>query len=184
VIARVCVLLALIAWPLQSLDDAARRGVQLAREPWLDAPMHAASEDARFALIVGAGVAAVSGAAGRAVLIEGAVALAPVNLAVEALKYAIDRARPDGTRRRSNASFPSSHAANAFAVAIVLARRWRRGATGFLLLAALVAYSRMYLDRHWLTDVVAGAALGAGGAWIMLRAWKRWNDRRALARAA
>ena len=74
--------------------------------------MHFASDGARPVLVAGAVVALVAGPVGRAVLLESAVALVPVNIVVEALKRVTFRARPDGSRRRSNAGFPSSHAAN------------------------------------------------------------------------
>ena len=157
--------------PWQPLDDAARTAVQHARRPWLEAPMHALTDGGRPLLVAGAIAALAAGTVGRTGLVESAVVLAPVNLVVEGLKWATYRARPDGSHRRSNAAFPSSHAANAFALAVVLGRRWRRAAAPLAILATLVAYSRMYLDRHWLTDVGAGAAIGALGAWLALWAW-------------
>ena len=101
-------------------------------------------------------------------------ALAGTNLVVETLKRAIGRPRPDGERRRSNSSFPSSHAANAFALAWVLGARWRRGIPVFFALALLLAFSRMYLNRHFLSDVLVGALIGvicawAAASWLPLR---------------
>jgi undecaprenyl-diphosphatase len=162
----------LLAWPLLPIDRSVRDAVQAERRPWLEAPMHAVSDDARPAL--GAGlVVALLVPAGRAFAIEAALALAPVNVTVETLKRLTDRARPDGAHSRSNAAFPSSHAANAFAVATVLARRWRRTWPAAFALAAIVAYSRLYLDRHWFTDVLAGAALGALLAGLTVELWRR-----------
>jgi undecaprenyl-diphosphatase len=172
---RVLLLAALLAWPTQTWDDAVRSAAQASRRPWLEAPMHVVSDGARPLLVAGAVTALVAGAAGRAVLLETAVVLIPVNLTVELLKRVTFRARPDGTRRQSNAAFPSSHVANAFAVAFVLARRWRRLWPAVFPLAIAVAWSRIYLDRHWLSDVVAGALLGAGLAWLALLAWERWR---------
>jgi membrane-associated phospholipid phosphatase len=57
-------------------------------------------------------------------------------------------------------SFPSGHAMSAFAVAgaiALLAPRLRRPV---LALAALIAFSRVYLGVHFWLDVLAGAALG------------------------
>jgi len=168
-------LAALLAWAVQPIDDGARAAFQRWRTPWLERPMHVASDAGRPVLIV-AGIAGLAGGGvARAVVGEAVVVLIPVNLAVEGLKRLTDRARPDGTRRRSNAAFPSSHAANAFAVAVVLARRWRRGAVAFFVAAALVAWSRLYLDRHWLSDVVAGIGLGCLLAWGTLRVLADWR---------
>jgi undecaprenyl-diphosphatase len=108
------------------------------------------------------------------------VALAGTNLVVEVLKRAVGRTRPDGARKRSNSSFPSSHAANAFALAWVLGARWRRGAPWFLALALTVAFSRMYLNRHFLSDVVAAALIGMICSW----AAARWLPLRRRARSS
>lgn len=57
--------------------------------------------------------------------------------------------------------FPSNHASQAFAVASVLADRfgWQVGVVSYGA-ASLVALSRIGLDEHWTSDVVAGAILG------------------------
>ena len=81
-------------------------------------------------------------------------------------------ARPDGEHKRSNAAFPSSHTANAFAVATVVARRWRKAAVPAFLLAAAVGWSRVYLNRHWASDALAGALLAIGLALLVSRWWQ------------
>jgi len=177
VTARALALALVLAWPLQAFDDAGRAFALHARRPALEPAMHALSDDARPALLVAGAVAFVSGPAGRAALGEAGIVLVPVNLVVESLKRLVDRPRPGGSRNRSNASFPSSHAANAFAIAFVLARRWPRGSPFFVLLAAAVAWSRMDLDRHWCSDVIAGALLGLGLAWAALALWRRRQAR-------
>ncbi len=75
------------------------------------------------------------------------------------VKLTVRRRRPDGSDRRS---FPSGHAANAFAVAGVMQRRYGPY-VGVPLFAvgAIVGAVRMHDDHHFLSDVVAGAALGA-----------------------
>lgn len=61
-------------------------------------------------------------------------------------------------------SFPSGHATSAFALYSFLAFNARRGKLSInalcILLATMVAFSRMYLLYHFLRDVTAGAALG------------------------
>lgn len=181
--ARTWLLALALAWPTQPLDDAVRAAVQAQRTHALERPMHLVSDLGRPLLLLTGAIALVSGSAGRALLVEAAVVLLPVNAAVETVKWVTWRARPDGTHRHGNAAFPSSHAANAFAVAVLLARRWKRAWPAWFALAALVAYSRMWLDRHWLSDVVAGALAGALLAWGALAALRRWRAARAPALA-
>lgn len=169
--ARAVVFALALAWPLQSLDDAAMLAAQESRRPALEPVARAISDRSRLALFAAAGVGLLAGGAARAAVGEAAVVLVPVNLAVEGLKRVTNRPRPDGERKRSNAAFPSSHAANAFAVATVVARRWRRAAVPVFALAAAVAWSRVYLNRHWSSDVVAGGLLGVGLALLALRWW-------------
>lgn len=162
--ARACVLALLFVWPGQAIDDAARAWVQAHRPAVLEAPMREASSRGRFVLIAGGVLALFAGPQGRAFVIESVLALAPVNAAVEGLKWVVNRSRPDGTTARRNSSFPSSHAANAFTVAAVITRRWRRATVPAWLAAVIVAYSRLFLDRHWLSDVAFALVLGVAGA--------------------
>lgn len=62
---------------------------------------------------------------------------------------------------RGSYSFPSVHATNSFAAALVLDAVFPGLRAGFLVVAALVSYSRIYVGDHWPSDVVAGALLGA-----------------------
>jgi undecaprenyl-diphosphatase len=179
---RALSLLLLFALVRPAIDDSVRAHVQAARRPWLERPMHAATDAARPVLIGGLAISLLV-PAGRAFAGEALVALVPVNLAVEGIKYAFDRTRPDGSHHRNNAGFPSSHAANAFAIVAVLAMRWRRAGLVSVPFAAWIAYSRIYLDRHWFTDVLAGALLGALLAALAVWSWRRWRSRaRAVAR--
>ena len=58
-------------------------------------------------------------------------------------------------------SFPSGHTITAFAVAVSLSLSYPELAAGLLFCAASVALSRILLGMHFLSDVVAGAILGA-----------------------
>lgn len=180
---RVLLLALALFGPVQSLDDEVRRAVQDWRPAWLERPMRTVTDigNPRTVLAALLGIALLDTARGVATGRLAVLALVPVNLAVEGLKRITFRARPDGEHKRSNAAFPSSHAANAAALAWVLARRWRRGAIGFHAFAALVAFSRVFLDRHWLSDVVVGAGLGVAIAWAVAAALDRRERRRASA---
>jgi hypothetical protein len=80
---------------------------------------------------------------------------------VQVIKYAAQRERPDDSDKRS---FPSGHAAATFATANVIRRHygWGWGSLGYGL-AAYVATARMAHDRHYLSDVIFGAAIGIAG---------------------
>ncbi len=172
---QVLLLAGAVLAPAESLDWQVQRLVQSARAPGLERPMQVATRVGRPVIVAGAllAVGLLDRAQGVTTLKAAALALIPTNLVVEALKWTTDRARPDGQHRRSNASFPSSHAANAFAIAWVLARRWRSASVGLFVSAALVAYSRMYLNRHFMSDVVVGALIGVAFGWMATR----WLER-------
>ena len=172
---RILLLVVALLGPLEQLDLAAQRAVQDARRPELQKPARFLSDIGKSRVVGGLllAICLIEGAPGVAVARLTLVTLIPVNLAVEGLKRLTYRARPDGEHKRSNASFPSSHAANAFAIAAVLARHWRRAAPALWALAALIAASRVYLNRHFTSDVLVGAAIGILCAWAVYREWER-----------
>lgn len=111
-------------------------------------------------------------------------------LSATVLKVAAGRARPNETSSRSSwrdggDSFPSGHVTIAFAAAEVFADRlpreqwgWRALAYG---LAGVTAYARLDGNVHWLSDTVAGAALGiATGRFIAGRGETRQPSRVAM----
>jgi hypothetical protein len=79
-------------------------------------------------------------------------------LMVQPVKYATQRERPDAS---NSLSFPSGHSCATFASATVIERHlgWKGTAIGYLL-ATYVATSRLHDNRHYLSDVTFGAALG------------------------
>ena len=80
---------------------------------------------------------------------------------VYGLKHITHQQRPDNT---TNDAFPSGHTATAFAGAELLYREYKHrspwyGVAGYGVAATTGIY-RVYNNRHWLTDVVAGAGIG------------------------
>ncbi len=69
-------------------------------------------------------------------------------------------------------SFPSSHATNIFTGMILFSFVYRKLSVPFLLIAALVAYSRVYVGVHYPFDVLAGTILGFLCALIIIVLFK------------
>jgi undecaprenyl-diphosphatase len=65
-------------------------------------------------------------------------------------------------------SFPSGHATSATAGAIAIGRVWPQGRVVWWTVAALIAYSRIYLGHHYPTDVIGGVVVGTLIAWWVL----------------
>ena len=96
-----------------------------------------------------------------------------------ALKFVAGRERPDQTSdpnkwRASGSSFPSTHAAGAFAVGSILAEsgnddyRWIRRFLGYGAVAGFTAFERLKHNAHWLSDDIAGAEIGGATAHFVL----------------
>lgn len=99
------------------------------------------------------------------------------NLITNGLKGAFGRARPwQGEGPDSfapfsgNTSFPSGHSTTAWAALTPFAQYYG-GATEVVLygLAATTAFSRMATEAHWLSDVLAGSAIGFTTAYALTR---------------
>ena len=72
--------------------------------------------------------------------------------------------------RPDYASLPSGHATNVFAVLVAFSSLWPRTRTYFLVYALLILVSRVVVNAHYPTDVLAGAVVGTVGA-LMVRRW-------------
>jgi hypothetical protein len=84
---------------------------------------------------------------------------------VHGMKNAVGRDRPTG----ECCAFPSGHAASAFAAAAVIERHFGyRGSWPVLAAATYVGASRLVDNRHFLSDVVFGAALGTASGWTVV----------------
>jgi undecaprenyl-diphosphatase len=74
-------------------------------------------------------------------------------------------------------SFPSGHTATAFAGAMMLSYLVPRAAPAFFVLAAAIAYSRLYVGVHFPLDVVGGAVIGLATALLLLAVGRRRSGR-------
>jgi membrane-associated phospholipid phosphatase len=84
---------------------------------------------------------------------------------IHGIKYTIRRDRPTG----ECCSFPSGHAATAFAAASVLERHLGyRAAWPTLAIATYVATSRLHDNRHFLSDVLFGSSIGMATGWTIV----------------
>ena len=77
------------------------------------------------------------------------------------LKKLVGRKRPEHHIEHviSRASFPSGHSGTAFLTATVLSAYFNREII-FFTLAATVAFSRIYLEDHYLSDAIVGSGIG------------------------
>jgi membrane-associated phospholipid phosphatase len=105
------------------------------------------------------------------------LACALAGVATRVVKISAGRARPGvqteagwtGPRLSSRFhSFPSGHTAASTAFFATLAfASWRIG-LGFLAIPLLIAFSRMYVAAHYLSDVVCAAIIGAVTAYVVV----------------
>lgn len=112
------------------------------------------------------GVMKIAGIEGRSDILRtgvtDAVAIAAMYSSVQALKYSVKRERPDGSTEKS---FPSGHTATAFMTATMLHKEYGQtispwySAVGYGI-AGTIAISRVVENRHWCSDVLAGAGIG------------------------
>ena len=83
----------------------------------------------------------------------------------QGIKVAVRRDRPTG----ECCAFPSGHAATAFASASVIERHFGyRGALPTYAIAAYVGASRLHDNRHFVSDVLFGAAVGVASGWTVV----------------
>lgn len=135
-------------------------------------------------LVLLGGIAAFGKKTGRGIALAGLVALAVGFVSSEAIKEITMRPRPFAVLpdvsllvgAPHSYALPSGHATSAFAAAsgaILGARRFLGRVPvwgwGMLVLAAAMAYSRLYVGVHWPSDVAAGVVLGLASGWTGAR---------------
>ena len=107
-------------------------------------------------------------------------------LANQAISHLWERPRPFTAHaalthvlgaRTTDPSFPSDHAAAAFAIAFAVLAFSRRAGAVFLAVAALIGLSRIALGMHYPSDVLAGLLVGLAAAALVTRAGRPWIDR-------
>jgi membrane-associated phospholipid phosphatase len=176
---------------LGAVDRAVYQAVARTPTAALDSPVRRLSDAANnSALWVGiaAVIAVLGGGRGRRAALEGVVSIAvtsaTVNLGLKSLhrRRRPERVEPDLPRARlvvmpDSSSFPSGHAASAFAFAYAVGRHLPELAVPIRLLAAGVAYSRVHTGVHYPGDVVVGSIAGAGTAAMVAAAFDRLPHR-------
>ena len=163
-----------------SVDEALLRQVLALPHPaWLNLLMRGASYAGVggaiwLATAVALALARVMGTRDVARVV---IAIALVHLVVDGLvKPWVDRPRPApvaetlslGVDMPETKSFPSGHAANSIAAAIVLHRYWKRGRWVIWTGAVLVAIARVYLGVHYPLDVGVGCLVGVACGLVAL----------------
>jgi membrane-associated phospholipid phosphatase len=120
--------------------------------------------DAGRALLVGGAVIAPLWRKDYRTSINGLTAVLATSAASKALKAFWHEPRPNG---QNNSSFPSQHAGDCFAAAVILDREWREAVGPLAIgLATAVSFARVFSGKHHIVDVVAGASLGVIAAEI------------------
>ncbi len=155
-----------------SLDERLYRKIHDGwQSSWMDVAMPGLSKvgDRQTCLGVCLGLSVFGDEKGRAVGKLSTVSLLGGQVVCSVLKLAVNRERPEGESDRFNSSFPSGHAAGVFSLAYVLGQEYPGIKVPSYILAGLVAISRVYLGRHYPSDVLAGALIGCSAGYLVMR---------------
>lgn len=174
---------------LKRLDQAVYAAVAVSPTPSLDSALRRLSHAAnysRISLSLAAGLAIFGGTAGRRAAFRGVASIALTSATMNvAVKPWAKRVRPDRdsaqvpigrhVRMPTSHSFPSGHAAAAFAFAEGVGRNLPWTAPPLTVLAFLVGYSRVHTGVHFPGDVIAGSLCGVTLAEVANRAIDRFE---------
>jgi membrane-associated phospholipid phosphatase len=169
---------------VQAMDQAVFDAVADTPTPNLDRFLVVVSRSAdhsRLWLVTAAGLAALGGGRGRRAASLGVLAIglasAVTNLGLKPLAGRRRPVRSDSNqvsdsrqvRRPISASFPSGHAASAFAFASAAGEGAPAAWVPLHLAATVVGYSRVHTGVHYSSDVAVGAVVGALCGWTVRR---------------
>jgi len=164
----------------QNLDIELLRNINLQRNTSLDGTFKAISNSTPYICIgiptgmLGIGLLKKDSNLVRKAIVIGASVVTSA-IITQAIKYSVNRPRPFETypdiQKLSDGgspSFPSGHTSEAFSMATSLSLEcpeWYIIAPSYAW-ATTVAYSRMDLGVHYPSDILMGAVVGAGSAWL------------------
>lgn len=85
-----------------------------------------------------------------------------------------DAIYPNIVSRPSSFSFPSGHSSSSFAAMLPLLKEDKRLGIPALILACLIAFSRVYVHVHYMTDILVGALVGLLCGWAAIALVKKF----------
>jgi membrane-associated phospholipid phosphatase len=185
----------LVPAPIRRADLAVFRAVARSELPVVGPALpllsRAANRSALWAAIA-AGLALGGGRFGRRAGFRGLLSIAVTSAATNLpAKFLAGRSRPDLdlvpevrrlARVPASTSFPSGHAASAFAFATAASAELPRARLPLVTLAGAVAFSRVYTGVHYPGDVLVGALIGTTVARLSTRTWPLADDTPATGR--
>ena len=119
-------------------------------------------------------------------LTMGIAMLVTVLLGNEVIKKVVARPRPCAVDTSvdllipypSQYSFPSGHTSNSFTAAVSILLYYRKPGIIALVVASIIAFSRMYLFVHYPTDILGGIVLGTLDAILVFQCMRKWERRK------
>ncbi len=123
-----------------------------------------------FVLAANLGIMALGDSSARDAAKLASVGLAAAMLTTQILKCAVGRPRPDEPDcPRCESSFPSGHTTAVFAMAYIYGAEYPKYRIPLYAAAVSVALARVYLGRHYPSDVLAGAAIGTAAGIVVMK---------------